>query len=287
MKIAVIGHIPHDRYVLHNGSRYTGFGGILYGAAALARNIEPGEEIVLVSRVGERIAPEIRRLLQEYGSITPKIDTVPDYGWVVEATYLDGEHRRERLLGAVPPWNASELIDAVAECDAAVLNMVTGFELTLDEFEQFARGAPPFLLDFHSLALGRDETGLRYPRPHTDPERWCRLATLVQMNRAELRSVLPEQMPMEGASVISRWGPKWAAVTDGRNGAWVAEKGEATHVPAVDPTSEPVDPTGCGDVFGATLLVEMLKGTPLISAANRAQVLARTNADHPGILSPE
>ena len=27
----------------------------------------------------------------------------------------------------------------------------------------------------------------------------------------------------------------------------------------MDPTPDPVDPTGCGDVFGATLIVEMLK----------------------------
>ena len=248
--------------------------------------MKPTDEIVLISRVGDRIAPDITRLLENYRAVSPRIDTVPDYGWVVEATYLDGEHRRERLLGGVPAWNASELLDMVAECNAAILNMVTGFELTVEEFERFAPLAPPFLLDFHSLALGRDETGLRHPRPHTDPQRWCRLPMLVQMNRSELRSVLPEQGPIEGVATISQWGPKWTAVTDGSNGAWVAENGHVTHVPAVDPTTDPVDPTGCGDVFGATLLVEMLKETPLIEAATRAQTLARKNADHPGILSP-
>jgi sugar/nucleoside kinase (ribokinase family) len=287
MKIAIIGHIPYDRYTLHDGSRYTGFGGILYGAAALARNLEPNDEIVLVSRVGERITPDIRRLLERYASIKPMIDTVSEYGWVVEATYLDGENRRERLLGSVPPWSAAELLEVLAGCDAAILNMVTGFEMALLQFEKFAREAPPLLLDFHSLALGRDETGLRYPRPYPEPEQWCRLATIVQMNRVELRSVLPDQSPIEGVAAISQWGPTWAAVTDGSSGAWVAEKGNAAHVPAVDPTADPVDPTGCGDVFGATLLVEMLRGTPLLDAARRAQALARKNADNPGILPPE
>lgn len=286
MKIAIIGHIPHDRYVLHDGSKYSGFGGILYGAVALAKNMERDGEIVLISRVGERIASDIKRILQQYGSITPKIDTVPEYGWVVEATYLDGEHRREQLLGSVPPWSASELIDSVAGCDAAILNMVTGFELTLAEFRRFARAAPPVLLDFHSLALGRDETGLRYQRPHPEPTRWCCPAALVQMNRAELRSVLPGISPMEGVAAITHWGPQWAAVTDGSHGAWVAENGHATHVPAVAPTADPVDPTGCGDVFGATLLVEMLKGSSLVVATQKAQLLARKNADHAGILSP-
>lgn len=287
MRIALIGHIPHDRYQFTDGTTHTGFGGVLYGAAALAGAMRPGDEVVLVSRVGDAIAPAILALVAAYGRITPHIDTVPGHGWVVNAAYLDGERRREQLVGGVPPWTAAELLEAVAGCDAVILNMVTGYEVELPEFRAFAAACPLLHLDFHSLALGRDPSGLRVPARNTAAREWCGRARLLQMNRSELRSVLPDAEPLDAVSTLLSWGPEWVAITDGSNGVHVAEAERAWHLAAVEPTIRPVDPTGCGDVFGACLVVGILRGLPAVEASRSAEQVARRNADQRGIPTPE
>lgn len=287
MRIALIGHIPHDRYILADGAPYTGFGGILYGAAALVGAMGGEGEVVLVSRIGDEISPQVARLIARYGSISPRIDTVPGYGWVVHATYVDGEHRAERLRGGVPPWTADELLRHVRGCDAVLLNMVTGFEIGLDEYEAFAAASPPLYLDFHSLALARDSAGRRTPSFNPRARRWSAPARLLQMNRAELASVVPGVAPLDAAALLSTWGPRWVAVTVGSEGAYLAEAGVAQHAAAVEPNPQPVDPTGCGDVFGACLLVGWLRGLSLPEAARAASRVARRNADHRGIPTPE
>ncbi len=286
MRIAIVGHIPLDRYVLPDGSSYTGFGGILYGAAALAGRLGGDSEVIVVSRVGETILKPILDLLAGYSGILPKIDTIPGDGWVVEATYLDGERRQERLLGSVLPWSAAELLEKTLGSDAILLNMVTGFEMDIGEFEKFTANAPPLLLDFHSLAMGRNSAGFRFPRTSPDARRWCSQAQMTQMNISELASVLPEARPDQGAAILTNWGPEWTAITDGSHGVYVAEKGKARHLPAVDPTANPTDPTGCGDVFGACFLIEKMRGSSLLDAAATAQEAARLNADQPGIPCP-
>jgi len=286
MRIALIGHIPHDRYLFTDGTAYTGFGGVLYGAAALAGALGSGDEVILISRVGDGILPDVLALLGAYGRITPRVDTVPGYGWVVNATYLDGERRREQLVGGVPPWTAAELLGLVEGCDAVLLNMVTGFEMEVAEFKAFAAACPFLHLDFHSLALGRDSAGVRIPAWNPTAREWCSRARLLQMNRAELRSVIPDAEPLDAVSALSAWGPRWIAVTDGSNGIYAAEAGRAWHEPAVEPTTEPVDPTGCGDVFGACFLVGLLRGLPIDEASGTAAQVARRNADHRGIPTP-
>ncbi len=282
MRIAIIGHIPVDYYTLADGSRHTGLGGIFYGAAALAELVGPHGSVTFISRVGEAVLPNVKHHAAQLG-VELHADTVPGDGWSVQAVYFSGEMRRERLLGHVPPWTAGELLPLVSHCDGVLLNMVTGYEIRLPEFKELAASVDSLMLDFHSLALGRDATGLRYPVVNADAPQWCAMATMVQMNRTELASVLPGVDPLRGAETIASWGSPWAAVTDGSGGVYLGQKGEACHLPAHHPTATPVDPTGCGDVFGAALLVRFIKGEKLREAARKAQILARKNADFKGL----
>ncbi len=286
MRVAIVGHIPHDRYVFADGSTHVGFGGILYGVAALSGALGPHGSVVAISRIGGEIEPSVRAVLERYGNVEAILQTVPGEGWVVHATYLDGENRRERLVGGVPPWTAEELISATRSCDAVLLNMVTGFETTLPHYRRFAAACPSLHLDFHSLALGRDADGLRFPTPRPDARAWCEVASTLQMNRVELSSVL-QGPPLEAASRLSTWGPRAVVITDGSGGVYVAHGGEALHLPAPDPTPTPQDPTGCGDVFGACFLVGILRGRSPVDAACEAQVVARRNANVRGIPLPE
>ncbi|MBX3045589.1 MAG: hypothetical protein KF698_01180 [Anaerolineales bacterium] len=70
-------------------------------------------------------------------------------------------------------------------------------------------------------------------------------------------------------------------VTEGRAGATLYTQGEATRIET--PTVEEVDPTGAGDVFAATFLLQLQRsGEPLQAAALAAQVAAHS-VTRPGL----
>ena len=282
MRVAIIGHIPYDNYTLADGSTYTGFGGIFYGASALSELVKPGGSVVFISRIGDNTLSRVSAVASSFG-MKLNIDAVPGDGWTVNAVYVNGEERREHLTGGVPAWTADELIPLVEGCEGVILNMVTGYEMELPEFVTFASHVPFLHLDFHSLALGRDHAGLRYPRLNSDAVDWCRHADIVQMNRKELESVFPGIDPKSAVKAISDWGPQWVAATEGSSGVYLAAGNTVWHLPADNPTETPVDPTGCGDAFGAGLLVGALHGKSILDAAIDAQRLARRNADFKNI----
>ena len=285
MRVAIIGHIPCDYYTLADGSTYTGLGGIFYGASALSELVKPDGSVVFISRVGDKAFPGVKALADSFG-MEIHVDTVPGDGWSVHAVYLSGEERSEHLTGGVPPWSAEELIPFIADCDGIILNMVTGYEMRYSEFAKLGSFVRFLHLDFHSLALGRDKTGLRYPRVNARASDWCSHAHIVQMNRRELGSVCPGLEPERAVREISGWGPRWVAVTDGSLGVYIATDDIVTHIPAENPTESPVDPTGCGDAFGAGLLVGALQGRSIIDTTVTAKRVARRNADFKNIPPP-
>lgn len=70
-------------------------------------------------------------------------------------------------------------------------------------------------------------------------------------------------------------------VTEGKAGANLYTQGEVVHIPT--PSVEEVDPTGAGDVFAATFLLQFQRsGEPLQAAALAAQVAAHS-VTRPGL----
>ncbi len=77
-------------------------------------------------------------------------------------------------------------------------------------------------------------------------------------------------------------GSRLLAVTDGKRGASLIREGHAPlAVPAV-PARER-DPTGAGDVFGATLFLGLLEGLPPASAGRLAAAAAGLAVEKPGV----
>ena len=65
-------------------------------------------------------------------------------------------------------------------------------------------------------------------------------------------------------------------LTLGSQGAWVITPEAAEHVPAV-PVDGEVDPTGAGDTYSVTYLVQRVAGAEPVEAA---RVAARTVSEH-------
>lgn len=74
------------------------------------------------------------------------------------------------------------------------------------------------------------------------------------------------------AKELHKLGPKQVVLTDGPRGAFVYDGEHEWRVPAYPDPQSPVDRTGAGDAFAATLVAELAKGSELKDALLRAPI---------------
>ena len=273
------------------------WGGIAYALAALEAALPPDWEIVPLVRVGRDLAPAANRFLDQLTrrAAASRFVEVPEPNNRVTLRYETFERRTERLTGGVSPWSWAELGPMVRDLDALYVNFISGAELNLETAGRLRQAFPgPIYADLHSLLLGVTHHGLHVPRPLPDLEAWVRCFDAVQMNEEELAIV--GRPPMEVAADALAAGVRLLVVTVGPRGAvyFTTRPFALAHRagPAAGPvetariaapaTLESGDPTGCGDVFGATLVARLLAGRPLADALHDANAAAGRNLSHRG-----
>jgi sugar/nucleoside kinase (ribokinase family) len=121
-------------------------------------------------------------------------------------------------------------------------------------------------------------------RPLPDAAEWFRCFDVVQLNEDEMRQLSPDPMTLSAQALAA--GVRLLIVTLGARGAaYVAAGGpgepvQSALVPA--PAADAADPTGCGDVFGATACARLLAGDPLDGVLRRANAAAARSAGYRG-----
>lgn len=257
------------------------WGGAAYSLAALSAAAPDGWWIAPIVKVGADLADDATRFLSTLSRIDPRspLRVVPQPNNRVELRYLDAAHRRERLTGGVPPWRWPELEAALAEVDALYVNFLSGFEMDLPTARLLRRSfAGPIYADLHSLFLGPPGAGPRAPRPLAGWKAWLGCFNVVQMNETEL-ALLADGALVEHPERILDQGPSAVVVTLGEAGARVIEASGSIDVP--QPVAIAGDPTGCGDVWGATTFCRWLGGATLREAAEAANRAAAAKVREP------
>lgn len=283
------------------------WGGIAYALGAMSASLPPDWEMVPLLKIGKDLAEPALRYLREFpnAELETGVRVVPEPNNRVELRYLDRVRRTERLSGGVPPWTWPELAPLVRTCDALYVNFISGFEMDLDAARSLRAGYPgPTYADLHSLFLGMGAQGLRVPRELPAWGAWLRCFDAVQMNEAEFELLgAAWGDPWELAAHVVGPELKLIAVTLGERGAgyvagpgfspdpgtWPAQRHtlgsagttESGHHPLSGGSLEG-DPTGCGDVWGATLFSRLLARDSLEEAMGCANRMASRNVTHRG-----
>lgn len=312
-RLGILGTMVWDRIHARDGRTRVveEWGGISYALAAAVAARGPGWEIVPIIKLGtdlQEAAYHFLRPLPEL-DLDTGVHVVSAPNNRVELRYQDQERRCERLSGGVPPWSWLELEARVASLDALYVNFISGFEMDLPTAQQLRLAFPgPIYADLHSIFLGMDAQGIRTWQPLAGWQEWLRCFDAVQMNEAEL-AALAEAWgdPWRFAAGVVGDAPALLLVTLGSRGAaYVAAPGfrpdpRAWHT--TDPLSSerlgtpgaarserfppdgPTrtgDPTGCGDVWGATCFARLLAGDSLEAALLAANRAAARNVEYRG-----
>jgi sugar/nucleoside kinase (ribokinase family) len=274
------------------------WGGIGYALAGLDAALPDGWEIVPLVKVGRDLAPRADGFLHALQRVAPaaRFVEVPEANPRVKLFYQSAERRCEGLRGGVPPWTWPELGPMVADLDALYVNFITGFEATLDTMQALRRAFHrPLYGDLHSLSLGIRADGERHLRPLDAPLAWLQCFDVTQVNEDEMSQLGPD--PLALAARALEGGVRAVVVTLGSRGAvYVATRtsgvfaegataaGGVVRTARVAAEGGPLegDPTGCGDVFGATLTAGLLAEKDLEAAIGAANLMARRNVTHRG-----
>jgi hypothetical protein len=314
-KVGVIGSLVWD--LIHGRDPLAPpteeWGGIAYALGGLDASLPPDWQIVPLIKVGRDLAPEAAELLKGLTRLAPgaRCVEVPAPNNRVVLHYQSAERRCERMSGGVPGWTWLELGPMVMDLDAIYLNFISGFELTLGTAQALRQGFKgPIYADLHSLFLGMHHDGIRVLQPLADPAAWFGCFDAVQLNEDEMRQLSPDPLSLSAQALgagtsllVVTLGPKGAAYVaapgfDGWGtargvtlsgakgpspGAWPLRSAQGDSgavrtalVPA--PHVDALDPTGCGDVFGAVACARLLAGDSVEAALGHATALATRNA---------
>ncbi len=286
------------------------WGGIAYALAAGAAATGEGWQLVPILKVGRDLEEQAFRFLRSL----PRTDlsavlVVPEPNPRVELHYHDRERRTEKLEGGVPCWTWLELAPRVEGLDALYINFISGFELALDTAVQLRMAYPgPVYADLHSLLLGIGPDGTRVPRPLEAWREWLRCFDVAQVNENELGCLADawgdpwrfaaEVVNHELRLLLVTLGARGAAYVaspafepdplawggdepGGRRRLGVAGASRSERVPLISELVEG-DPTGCGDVWGATAYARLLDRAGLAPAMREANRAAARNVSHRG-----
>ncbi|HEX2723098.1 MAG TPA: PfkB family carbohydrate kinase [Gemmatimonadaceae bacterium] len=280
------------------------WGGITYALGALEAALPADWQIVPIVKVGHDLAPRARDFLHglERVASDAKPIEVPHPNNRVTIHYQTAERRCERLTGGVPGWSWLGLKPLLADVDALYINLISGFELDLETAQLIrAHFKGPIYCDMHSLLLARQPDGIRTLQPLPNAGAWFRCFDLVQVNEDEMSMMAPD--PLALAALATAAGVKVLNVTLGARGVvYFAAPGfdrlsDLRHhhlAPATGTIRTELvaatasrdlaggDPTGCGDVWGATYFSRLLAGDDIHSAMRAASIAAARNVDHRG-----
>lgn len=294
------------------------WGGITYSLAAFDAALGDDWEIVPLIKVGDDLVDKARAFCRtlRHMSKDAELIGVPFTNNRVEIRYVDDERRTEHLTGGVPGWNwagLKPLLDS-ARLDALYINLLSGWELDLPTAKLIRSSFDgPIYCDLHMLVMAVQADGLRVPRPLPDLAAWCGCFDILQVNEDEMRLLAPDSMALAATAMAA--GVSLLCVTLGRRGAAyfavpdfdgisdlikrkshnsslsTLPRGGTGSLGPVRTALIPVglveremaeDPTGCGDVWGATHFSRLLAGASFIDAIAAANAAAARNIAHRG-----
>jgi hypothetical protein len=287
------------------------WGGISYALAGLDAALPDDWEIVPLIKVGSDLAARAQAFLRSLKHAAPDaaLVEVAAPNQRVELRYQTEDRRSEFLSGGVPGWSwtgLKPLLD-LARIDALYINFLSGWELDLAT-TQILRGyfPGPIYCDLHMKVMAVQPNGLRTPQPLPNVADWCGCFDFLQVNEDEMAMMAPDPMALSATALaagvsclvvtLARRGavyfaaPNFDSIADlpPRSGLATAPRGGTGAIGAVRTALVPAeparmgDPTGCGDVWGATYFSRLLAGDRLSAALVAAHRAAARNVEHRG-----
>ena len=248
MKLLVIGNSVVDN-INFSGKKSLKPGGIFYTVTALNNFKESQDKISLITAVDKK---HYLLFEEEYEKLNEKIfehvESVPKVWLKVEK---DSErHEKYENINQNLSFNIKDL----NLYDGILINMITGFDITLEQLKTI-RGNFKGLIyfDVHTFSRGLDDDFKRHFRTIPGFNEWASNLDIVQVNKNELFTLSEKENEEEIIKEVLGFGIKYLIVTLEEKGAKILfiedNVVKSIYEPAINVNIK--NKVGCGDVFGA------------------------------------
>lgn len=296
-KIAIVGPIPRDHIVTHQGELIQKWGCVTHPVIALSVMAGQQIEIVPVTHLRSVDVDNVVEVFKGYAGINLKhITSKQDQGDIISLRFVDQNNRLERQTGFMDPF-VPEDFKKLLDCDVFVFIPISDYEVSLDTLKylkQESKGTVIF--DAHGPTTACLINGERQRKFWIDRDQWLPYIDVLKMNLEEAHAswFKKEYESQDFAQVqdtdeINRdelrafaqhclkSGVKCVYITVDSRGCLVyyQEKG-ALRETLVSPVKvgPVIDTTGCGDSFAGGIGFGLLqKPRDYISAAHYGNTL--------------
>ena len=269
-RIAIVGPIPRDHIVTHQGELIQKWGCVTHPVMALSSLGVEDIEIIPVSHVRTVDKDNVKEVFKGAKGVNLNhISSKNDQGDIISLKFIDMNNRIERQTGFMDPI-VSQDFDKLLDCKVFVFVPISDYEISLDSL-QFLRESSKgvVIFDAHGPTSSCLVTGERKRKFWIDRDLWLPYIDVLKMNLEEahaswFKKEYESKDFMEEEAEVDRdelrefalhclsKGVKCVYITVDSRGCLVyfKEKGKLKEemVTAVK-VDNVVDTTGCGDSF--------------------------------------
>jgi pfkB family carbohydrate kinase len=268
-KIAIVGPIPRDHIVTHQGELIQKWGCVTHPVIALSAMAGNKLEIIPVSHLRKVDVDNVREVFKGYKGINNKfITSKNDQGDIISLRFVDVNNRLERQTGFMDPIVPDDF-KKLLDCKAFVFIPISDYEISLDSLKYLKkRSKGTIIFDAHGPTTACLANGERQRKFWIDRDQWLPYIDVLKMNLEEAQaswfkkeyesqdftiSEDPDRKELLAfATHCLGLGVKCVCVTVDSRGCLVyrIERGKivADLVPAIK-VDQVIDTTGCGDSF--------------------------------------
>lgn len=253
MTIAALGHITRD---VVEGAEPRPGGGVFYATRALARL---GADAHAVASCSSEHREQLVSPLEAFGLPVRwhESSVTTEYRF-----HYDGDRRIMWQEAVGDPWTPAQAVEAAADATWIDVCALTRTDFPAETLAALAADGRQLLVDLQGLV----RTATIGPL-HTDEHIGDVLhhVEVLKLNDEEAVTLVGSAEPTK----LLGLGVPEVILTLGSQGAWVVTPDLVEHVPAV-PVEGPVDPTGAGDTYSVTYIVQRAAGAEPVEAARVA-----------------
>lgn len=272
-RIAIVGPIPRDHIVTHNGDLIQKWGCVTHPVIALSVLAGSKIEIVPVSHLRKVDLDNVKEVFKGYKGLNQNHLTVKnDQGDIISLRFLDMNNRLERQTGFMDPI-VPEDFKNLLDCKVFVFIPISDYEIALDSLKFLKRKSKGLLVfDAHGPTTGCLVNGERQRKFWIDRDLWLPYIDILKMNLEEAQaswfkkeyessdfttSEEPDRAMLRAfGDHCLNLGVKAVYITVDSRGCLVyyrkKNKTIEEMVPAIK-VDQVIDTTGCGDSFAGGL----------------------------------
>jgi sugar/nucleoside kinase (ribokinase family) len=251
--VAAMGHITRD--VVEGAPPRPG-GGVFYATRALARL---GADAHVQASCSAEDRPVLLPPLEAFGlPVTWQESSTT----TVYSFHYEGDRRIMRQDAVGDPWTPAQALEAAADAIWIDVCSLTRTDFPPETLAALDPGGRQLLVDLQGLVRTPTTGPLQTDANVGDV---LKFVEILKLNDEEAATLVGGAEP----ELLHSLGVPEVILTLGSQGAWVVTPGLVEYVPAA-PVDGSVDPTGAGDTYSVTYLVQRAAGAEPVEAARVA-----------------